>query len=101
MAARIYRPAKTAMQSGRAKTERWMLVFDQEEPLSVEPLMGYSSAADMKRQIRLGFDTREDAIAYAVRKGIPYEVDEEHASDRPKIAYADNFRFDRKIPWSH
>jgi hypothetical protein len=101
MAARIYRPAKTAMQSGRGKTDRWMLVFDQEEPLSVEPLMGYTSAADMKGQIKLGFATKEDAIAYAERKGIRYELDEDHESDRPKINYADNFRPDRRFPWTH
>ena len=101
MAARIYRPAKTAMQSGHAKTERWMLVYDPEEATSVEPLMGYTSAADMKQQIKLGFDTKEDAIAYAERKGIPYEVDDEHQAERPKIAYADNFRTDRRFPWTH
>ena len=101
MLARIYRPTKTAMQSGRAKTERWLLVFDQEKPLSVEPLMGYTSAADMKQQIKLGFATREEAIAYAERKGIRYEVDEEQESDRPRIAYADNFRTDRRFPWTH
>jgi hypothetical protein len=101
MIARIYRPAKTAMQSGRAKTDRWILVFDPEEPKSVEPLMGYTSAADMKQQIKLGFDTKEEAIAYAERKGLPYEVEDEHVGERQKISYSDNFRTDRRFPWTH
>ena len=63
MAARIYRPAKTALQSGKAKTEAWMLEFEPEQPRRVEPLMGYTSSGDMKSQIHLSFETREEAIA--------------------------------------
>ncbi len=101
MVARIFRPSKTAMQSGQAKTGRWLLVWDAEEPRSVEPLMGYTSAADMKQQVRLAFDTREEAIAYAERKGIPYEVDAEHERKRRAMSYSDNFRPDRRFPWTH
>ena len=101
MLARLFKPSRTAMQSGSAKTEQWMLAYEPEAPLSVEPLMGYTSAADMKRQIKLGFETKEDAIAYAERKGIRYELDEDHESARPKITYADNFRPDRRFPWTH
>ncbi len=72
MAARIYRPAKTAMQSGKAKTEVWMLEFEPEQPCKVEPLMGYTSSGDMKSQIRLSFETKEEAIAYAQKNGIAY-----------------------------
>jgi hypothetical protein len=101
MVARIYQPAKTAMQSGRAKTERWLLVYEPEQPQSVEPLMGYTSAADMAQQIRLFFATREDAVAYAERKGIPYRVEEAHDRVVKPMSYADNFRTDRRFPWSH
>ena len=101
MTARIYRPAKTAMQSGRGKTGRWMLVYDQEQPRSVEPLMGYTSAADMAQQIKLMFDSREEAVAYAERKGIPYEVEAEHERARVTGSYSDNFRPDRRFPWTH
>ena len=66
MVARIFRPAKSAMQSGRAKTGRWMLVYDQDAPTSVEPLMGYTSSADMKQQIKLAFDTAEEAVGRPV-----------------------------------
>lgn len=101
MLARIYRPSKTAMQSGRALTKRWVLEFEPERPRTVEPLMGWTSSADMRSQILLEFDTREEAIAYAEKNQIPYQVFEPQAPRvRPK-SYADNFRSDRKVPWTH
>ncbi len=101
MVARIFKPARNAMQSGKAKTERWMLTYEPEVPLSVEPLMGYTSSADMKRQIKLHFDTQEEAVAYAQKNGIPYQVFEPHADARRKIAYSDNFRYGRLQSWTH
>ena len=99
--ARIYLPPKTAMQSGRAKTRRWVLEFEPEVARTVEPLMGWTSSADMRSQILLEFDTREEAVAYAKQHQIPYQVFEPHEPKvRPK-SYSDNFRFDRKIPWTH
>ena len=62
MVARIFRPSKTAMQSGRGKTGRWVLMFDPEEPRSVEPLMGYTSAADMKQHAQQEKDRRVDKL---------------------------------------
>jgi hypothetical protein len=101
MVARIFRPSKTATQSGRGKLARWVLVYDAEEPRSVEPLMGYTSAADMKQQIRLTFDSRDEAVAYAERMGIPFEVDVDHDRNRRPISYSDNFRTNRRFPWTH
>ena len=101
MVARIYRPAKTAMQSGRAKTHRWVLDFEPEQAQEIEPLMGYTSSGDMRSQIRLEFDTQEEAIDYAKRNGITYRVFEAHNRVRPTIAYSDNFRRDRRQPWTH
>lgn len=101
MAARIYRPAKTAMQSGKAKTESWMLEFEPEQPRKVEPLMGYTSSGDMKSQIRLSFETKEEAIAYAQKNGIAYSVQEPKETRRRVVSYSENFRFDRKQPWTH
>ena len=101
MAARIYRPAKTAMQSGKAKTESWMLEFEPEQPRKVEPLMGYTSSRDMKSQIRLSFETKEEAIAYAQKNGIAYSVQEPKEKRRRVVSYSENFRFDRKQPWTH
>ena len=102
MAARIYRPARTAMSSGQAKTQRWVLEYEPERAKSIEPLMGYTSSDDMTSQIRLQFDTREEAVDYAKRNGIPYQVSEPpKEGDRPAIAYSDNFRRDRTQPWTH
>jgi hypothetical protein len=101
MLARIYKPAKTAMQSGAAKTKEWVLDYVPEEPREVEPLMGWTSSADMKQQLRLRFDTKEEAIAYCERHGIPYRAFEANEPARRKIAYADNFAFGRSDPWTH
>jgi len=99
--ARIYKPSKTAMQSGRALTKRWVLEFEPERPRTIEPLMGWTSSADMRSQILLEFDTREEAVAYAESHEIPYQVFEPHVPKARPKSYSDNFRFDRKIPWTH
>src|SRR5712671_964050 len=72
--ARIYNPAKTAMQSGTAKTKSWVLDFEQASPKAVEPLMGWTSSSDTRQQVRLRFDSKDEAIAYCERNGIPYRV---------------------------
>ena len=101
MAARIYKPAKTAMQSGTAKTKDWVLDYEPEQPREVEPLMGWTSSGDMKGQLRLRFDTKEEAVAYAERHGIPYQVFEAKAAARRGLSYADNFAFNRRGAWTH
>ena len=70
MPARIYRPAKSATQSGLARTKQWLLVFEQDKPREIEPLMGWTSSGDTRQQVRLWFDTKEEAMAYAGREGI-------------------------------
>ncbi|MCO5062972.1 MAG: ETC complex I subunit [Rhizobiaceae bacterium] len=101
MSARIFSPAKTAMQSGKAKTGYWILEFDPEQPLKIDPLMGYTSSGDMKRQVKLTFDTLEEAVAYAKKQNIAYRVEEPKVATRRPISYSDNFRYDRKVPWTH
>jgi len=101
MSARIFSPAKTAMQSGKAKTGYWVLEFDPAQPRKIDPLMGYTSSGDMKSQVRLSFDTREEAVAYAEREGIAYRVEEVKEAKRRPISYSDNFRYDRRTPWTH
>ena len=101
MTARIYKPSKTAMQSGQAATKDWLLEFEPEEPRTIEPLMGWTSSGDMKQQLTLQFDTREDAVAYCERKGIAYQVIEPKSSALRQVAYADNFAFRRGEPWTH
>ncbi len=101
MRARIYRPSKTAMQSGRARTKAWVLEFEPELPQVPEPLMGWNSSSDMRSQVQLAFDTAEEAAAYAEKHGIPYQVFEPQPTAARAKSYSDNFRYDRKVPWSH
>jgi hypothetical protein len=101
MTARIYKPARTAMQSGAAKTKDWVLDYEPEEARVIEPLMGWTSSGDMKQQLRLRFENKEEAIAYCERLGIPYQVSEAKEPARRTMAYADNFAFTRRDGWTH
>ena len=76
MVARIYKPAKTAMQSGSAKTKDWVLDYEPEQARVIEPLMGWTSSGDMRQQLRLRFESKDEAVAYCERHGIPYQVAE-------------------------
>jgi hypothetical protein len=101
MLARIYKPARTAMQSGKAATTRWVLEYEPEIRPAADPLMGYTSTADMRRQVRLEFDTRDEAVAYAERNGVPYTVFTDQEPTPKKISYSDNFRYGRPQLWTH
>jgi len=101
MTARIYRPARNAMQSGKGKSKQWVLVHEPTVPRSIEPLMGYTSSSDTTQQVRLSFETLEEAEAYAQRNGIPYTVQPAHEPTPKRVSYPDNFRSDRKTPWTH
>lgn len=101
MTARIYRPARTAMQSGTAKTERWLLEYEPEQPRQIEPLMGWTSSGDMKSQLKLWFDSEAEAVAYATRNGIPFRVEQPHQPKRRGMSYSDNFKFSRVGQWTH
>jgi hypothetical protein len=101
MTARIYKPARTAMQSGTAKTKEWTLDYEPEQPRAVEPLMGWTSSGDMKQQLRLHFDTKEEAVAYCERNGIAYEAFDSMPQKRARIAYSDNFAATRRGAWTH
>lgn len=103
MRARIYQPARTAMQSGTAKTKGWVLEFAQASAREVDPLMGWTSSSDTQTQVRLRFDTQEAAEAYAKARGIEAEVLQPHER-RPNIrprGYGENFATDRKGAWTH
>ncbi|MGD1035685.1 MAG: ETC complex I subunit [Roseiarcus sp.] len=100
MTARIYLPARNAMQSGQAK-DQWILEYEPESPRRIEPLMGWTSSTDMKAEVRLRFDSKDEAIAYATRNGVAYRVEEPKLPQRKTVSYSDNFRSDRVVPWSH
>lgn len=103
MRARIYQPAKTAMQSGLAKAKGWVLEFAPANARSVDPLMGWTSSDDTQAQVRLKFDTREAALAYAAEKGIEAEVADPNPR-KPVIragGYGENFATARRGAWTH
>ena len=101
MSARIYKPSPSATQSGKAATKAWVLVYEPEAAMHIEPLMGWTSSGDMKRQITLRFATKEEAVAYAERNGIAYRVEEPKLVTRKVFSYSDNFRNSRQGQWTH
>jgi hypothetical protein len=101
MIARIYKPARTAMQSGTAKTKEWVLEYEPEQPRQIEPLMGWTSSGDMRQQVQLRFESPEEAIAYCERHGIAYQLFKPKPVERRGISYADNFAVNRRDPWTH
>ncbi len=100
--ARIHCPPRSAMQSGKANTQGWVLVYAPTAPLRIDPLTGWPGAGDTRAQVRLRFPTREAAVAYAEAHGIRHEVEEPPPERplKPKV-YADNFRYGRTENWSH
>lgn len=101
MLARIYVPPKNAMQSGKANSKRWRLEFELARALRPDALMGWISGADTNGQVRLDFDTKEAAIAFAREHGIPHQVTEPAEAKLQIKSYSDNFAFRRREPWSH
>ncbi|MDO9708591.1 ETC complex I subunit [Paracraurococcus lichenis] len=99
--ARIYMPPRNAMQSGRGRTQEWVLEFEPGEKQRLDPLMGWSGSGDTRGQVRLRFPTREEAIAYAEANGLRYEVEEPKPVRIKAKVYADNFRFGRTDNWTH
>jgi len=103
MRARIYRPARTAMSSGTAKTHDWVLEFAPASARDVDPLMGWTSSSDTQSQVRLRFATREAAIDYAAAKGIDADVIEPKPR-KPNVrpgGYGENFATNRRGAWTH
>lgn len=103
MRAKIYQPARTAMQSGTAKTSTWVLEFAAAATREVDPLMGWTSSNDMDSQVRLRFDTVEAAKDYALAHGIEFDIQEPKGRKltiRPR-GYGENFATDRKGAWTH
>jgi NADH dehydrogenase len=103
MQARIFRPARTAMQSGTARTREWVLEFIPAGAREIDPLMGWTSSGDMLGQVRLSFATREEAEDYARVQGIDYVVvapKERRTNIRPR-GYGENFATDRRGAWTH
>ena len=92
MAARIYQRPKNAMQSGKARTEEWVLEFERADPQRPDPLTGWAGSADTRRQLTLRFDSADAARAYAEREGLTYTVLPPRTHRLKIQAYADNFK---------
>jgi len=93
--ARISRPSKTAMQSGRAQTRKWLLEYEPATRREPDPLMGWASARDTLNEVKMRFSTLDEAVAFAEKQGLQYTVIEPHARTPTAKSYADNFRYDR------
>lgn len=103
MHARIYKPARTAMSSGTAKTHEWVLEFAPASAREVDPLMGWTSSDDTQSQVHLRFPTKEAAVDYAADKGITAVVNQPHTR-KPNLrpgGYGENFATNRRGVWTH
>jgi hypothetical protein len=98
--ARIYQQPKNAMQSGRAGTQEWLLDYEPSEQVA-DPLMGWIGGGDTQNQVRLRFDTREEAVTYAEAQGLHYQVELPRERKFVPKSYSDNFRFGRRENWTH
>ena len=92
MKAKIYKPAKNAMQSGIANVQKWIIEFEQKNSRFTDPLMGWTGSTDMNQEIKLKFNSKEEAISYAQRNDIEYEVIEPKTHKPIIKSYADNFK---------
>ncbi|RVV97752.1 ETC complex I subunit [Mesobaculum littorinae] len=103
MPARIYQPSKTAMSSGMARTKRWVLDFVSDEQREIDPLMGWTSSGDTQAQVRLSFDTKEEALDYARHHGIDAVVMQprKRGANVRARGYGENFATDRRGAWTH
>ncbi len=101
MFARIYQPSPNAMQSGRSNSRHWVLELPKSGEATVDPLTGTYRSTDMSAQLDLRFETLEAAVAYAKSNNIPHRVIKPKTVKRISRSYAENFAYERKLPWTH
>ncbi len=101
MRVRIFQQPKSAMQSGTAQTHQWVLAWEPSERRNQDPLMGWFGSGDTRSQVHLHFPTQEEAIAFAEREGLAYEVELPPIRVRTPKVYADNFKYNRLENWTH
>ncbi len=93
MDVKIFKPSKTAMQSGRGKSDGWILEYESDSSRQAEPLMGWTSSSDTLNQVKLKFDDKDSAIAFAENKGWSYVVLAENKRVIKPRNYGDNFKY--------
>ena len=101
MTIKIYQPSKTAMQSGRGKTKQWLAEYKSEIDSTKDKLMGWTSSSDTRNQIKLFFDTKEQAVEWAKKNNYQFYVIEPQKRNIKPKSYASNFDINRKEPWTH
>ena len=103
MVARIFKSSKTAMQSGTGNADQWFLEFEQKDHKSIDPVMSWIGSSDTTSQIKLKFETKEEATQYAKKNNLLFFIDEgsEKKMNIRKNGYGDNFDYNRKRPWTH
>ena len=101
MTIKIYKPSKTSMQSGLGKTKKWLAEYISNEETVKDNLMGWNSSSDTKSQIKVFFDSKEQAIEWAKNNNYQYFVEEPKIRKVKIKSYASNFDINRKEPWTH
>jgi hypothetical protein len=102
MIARIHRPTRGATQSGRARTKAWLLEYEPSGPREIDPLMGWTGSSDTTGQVKLAFDTCDEAVAFAQKLGLDYHVETPPPGvERRGLSYSDNFKSGRVGQWTH
>lgn len=102
MLVHIYQPARNPMQSGSGKVKTWLLEFDANEKKSLAALSGHVGSGDtLSTQLKMSFDSKEDAVAFAMKKGYAYKITELKKRAHTIKAYSDNFAYGRKLNWTH
>ena len=101
MYAKIYQAQPSAMTSGRATAGVWMIDFQSTKPRVIDPLTGNTRSVDTRGQLEMKFESKEAAVSYAKANDIPFRVIDRPKSKRISRSYAENFDFDRKLPWTH
>lgn len=100
-AVRVYQPRKTAMQSGRARTRHWLVEFEPGAQLRNDALMGWVGQGDTRNQLRMRFETRDEAVQFCEKHGLDYQLIEPKARKQRPKSYAENFRYGRDKNWTH
>ena len=103
MQVKIYKPSKTSMQSGLAKTKKWRLEYEKSSKKFIDPTMGWVGTEDTQGLVSIDFDSKESAIKYAEGLGLTYKVEEQKNRKHiiRKGGYGENFSFKRKLAWTH
>ena len=101
MTIKIYKPSKTAMQSGLRKTKKWLAEYISDTDNIKDSLMGWNSSLDTQSQIKIFFETKEQAIVWAKKNNYQFYVEEEKIKKTKPKSYASNFDINRKEPWTH